>query len=80
MDVAFYQGTTKPNLGSAITYVDVSPLVSGKANSQLLKNGTTGELTWMNNIARLWEDKMYYYPIPTTDLVTNPNLGQNPGW
>jgi hypothetical protein len=80
MDVAFYQGTTKPNLGSALTYVDVSPLVAGKVNSQLLKNGTTGELTWMNNITRKWEDKMYYYPIPTTDLVTNPNLGQNPGW
>jgi hypothetical protein len=46
----------------------------------LLKNGTSGELTWMNNITRLWEDKMYYYPIPTTDLITNPNLGQNPGW
>jgi hypothetical protein len=78
-DVVFYQGT-KPSLGSALTYVDVSPTVSGKVNSQLLKNGTSGELTWMNNIVRMWEDKMYYYPIPTTDLVTNPNLGQNPGW
>jgi starch-binding outer membrane protein, SusD/RagB family len=79
LDVVFYQGT-KPSLGSSLTYVDVSALVSGKVNSQLLKNGTSGELTWMNNIVRLWEDKMYYYPIPTTDLVTNPNLGQNPGW
>jgi starch-binding outer membrane protein, SusD/RagB family len=78
-DVVFYQGT-KPSLGSSLTYVDVSATVSGKANSQLLKNGTSGELTWMNNIARLWEDKMYYYPIPATDLITNPNLGQNPGW
>jgi starch-binding outer membrane protein, SusD/RagB family len=78
-DVVFYQGT-KPSLGSALTYVDVSATVAGKVNSQLLKNGTSGELTWMNNIVRLWEDKMYYYPIPTTDLVTNPNLGQNPGW
>jgi hypothetical protein len=78
-DVVFYQGT-KPSLGSSLTYVDVSATVSGKVNSQLLKNGTSGELTWMNNIQRLWEDKMYYYPIPTTDLVTNPNLGQNPGW
>jgi hypothetical protein len=78
-DVVFYQGT-KPSLGSSLTYVDVSAQVSGKTNPQLLKNGTSGELTWMNNIVRLWEDKMYYYPIPTTDLVTNPNLGQNPGW
>jgi starch-binding outer membrane protein, SusD/RagB family len=78
-DVVFYQGT-KPSLGSSLTYVDVSATVSGKVNSQLLKNGTSGELTWMNNIARLWEDKMYYYPIPATDLITNPNLGQNSGW
>jgi len=78
-DVVFYQGT-KPSLGSALTYVNVSATVSGKVNAQLLKNDTYGELTWMNNIVRMWEDKMYYYPIPTTDLVTNPNLGQNPGW
>lgn len=79
MDVAFYQGT-KPSLGSSIAYIDVSALVGGKVNSQLLKNGTSGELSWMNNIPRQWEDKMYNYPIPATDLITNPNLGQNSGW
>lgn len=80
LDVAFYQGT-KPSPGvSGVTYVDVSPTVGGKTNPQLLKNETSGELTWMNNIKRKWEDKMYYYPIPATDLITNPNLGQNPGW
>jgi len=78
-DVVFYQGT-KPSLGSSLTYVDVSATVSGKTNPQLLKNGTTGELTWMNNIKRKWENKMYYYPIPQSALITNPNLGQNPGW
>jgi len=80
MDVAFFQGTKPSPAIAGVTYVDVSPLVSGKSNSELLKNGTFGELTWMNNISRKWEDKMYYYPIPATDLITNPNLGQNPGW
>jgi hypothetical protein len=80
LDVAFYQGTKPSPAVSGVTYVDVSALVGGKTNSQLLKNGTSGELTWMNNIVRKWEDKMYYYPIPATDLITNPNLGQNPGW
>ncbi len=80
MDVAFFQGTKPSPAVPGVTYVNVSATVSGKANSQLLKNGTTGELTWMNNIVRQWEDKMYYYPIPATDLITNPNLGQNPGW
>jgi starch-binding outer membrane protein, SusD/RagB family len=79
-DVAFYQGTKPSPAVSGVTYVDVSATVSGKANPQLLKNGTSGELTWMNNIKRKWADKMYYYPIPATDLITNPNLGQNPGW
>jgi hypothetical protein len=78
-DVAFYQGT-RPDLGTGITYVDVSNMVDGKVNSQLLKNGTFGELTWLNNIPRGWDDKMYYYPIPQTDVIANPNLGQNPGW
>jgi starch-binding outer membrane protein, SusD/RagB family len=78
-DVVFYQGT-KPNLGSSLTYVDVSETVAGKTNSQLLKNGTFGELTWLNNVPRAWDDKMYYYPIPQTDVLANPNLGQNPGW
>lgn len=80
LDVAFYQGTKPSPAVSGVTYVDVSPLVSGKANTQLLKNDTYGELTWMNNIPRKWEDKMYYYPIPASDLITNPDLGQNPGW
>jgi hypothetical protein len=78
-DVVFYQGP-KPDLGASVTYVDVSEMVAGKTNSQLLKNGTSGELTWLNNVPREWDDKMYYYPIPQTDVIANPNLGQNPGW
>lgn len=80
LDVAFYQGTKPSPAVSGVTYVDVSATISGKANSQLLKNGTSGELTWMNNISRKWEDKMYFYPIPQTDLLANPALKQNPGW
>jgi starch-binding outer membrane protein, SusD/RagB family len=80
LDVAFYQGTLPSPTVAGVTYINVSPLISGKTNSQLLKNGTSGELTWMNNIPRKWEDKMYFYPIPATDLITNPNLGQNTGW
>jgi len=80
LDVSFYQGTKPSPAVSGVTYVDVSPTISGKANSQLLKNGTSGELTWMNNISRKWEDKMYFYPIPQTDLLANPALKQNPGW
>lgn len=28
----------------------------------------------------VWDDKMYFYPIPDTERRKNPNLTQNPGW
>lgn len=28
----------------------------------------------------VWEDKMYFYPIPDFERRKNPNLTQNPGW
>ncbi len=80
LDVAFYQGAKPSPAVAGVTYVDVSATLGGKTNSQLLKNGTFGELTWMNEIVRKWDDKMYYYPIPQTDLQKNPALKQNPGW
>lgn len=80
LDVAFYQGAKPSPAVAGVTYVDVSSQVSGKTNSQLLKNGASGELVWMNEISRKWNDKQYYYPIPQADLVRNPKLGQNPGW
>ena len=30
--------------------------------------------------SRQWNDKMYLYPIPQTEIAKNPNLEQNPGW
>lgn len=80
LDVAFYQGTRPSPAVAGVTYVDVSPTVAGKTNTQLLKNGTSGEITWLNTIVRKWEEKNYYYPIPEPDRLANPNLGQNPGW
>jgi hypothetical protein len=29
---------------------------------------------------RIWQDKMYYYPIPLSEIYKNRNLTQNPGW
>jgi hypothetical protein len=80
LDVAFYQGTRPSPAVAGVTYVDVSPKIGNAVNSQLLKNGTSGELIWMNEIKREWTDKNYYYPIPLNDLQRNPNLKQNPGW
>lgn len=31
-------------------------------------------------LTRTWNDKLYFYPIPTQELVLNPQFTQNPGW
>jgi len=45
-----------------------------------LTQGTYGNIIWLANIPRVWDDKMYYDPIPSSEIVLNPNLKQNPGW
>jgi hypothetical protein len=86
LDVVFYQGAKPDPEIKGVTYVNVSTTIGGKTNSQLLKNGTSGELTWMKEIERIFDknevvkEKRYYYPIPQADLQKNPALGQNHGW
>ena len=80
LDVAFYSGAKPTPAVSGVTYVNVSPKIGTAVNSQLLKNGTSGELIWMNEVSRKWNDKQYFYPIPQADLLRNPKLGQNTGW
>ena len=64
LDVVFYQGTRPTPALSGVTYVDVSPKIGTAINSLQLKNGTSGELIWMNEIQRKWLDKNYLFPIP----------------
>jgi hypothetical protein len=52
MDVVFYQGTKPTPALAGVTYVDVSEKIGSTVNSLRLKNGTFGELVWMNEIAR----------------------------
>ena len=33
-----------------------------------------------NTVNRQWNDKMYLFPIPQTEVMKNTNLEQNPGW
>lgn len=28
----------------------------------------------------VWDDKMYFFPIPDFEIRNNPELTQNPGW
>lgn len=78
-DVSFVTSApTDPVKG--VEYVNVAPTIGGKVNPQQLTNGTYGELTWLENSPRVWDDKKYFYPIPESALLKNPKLGQNPGW
>ena len=77
MDVLFYQGEKPGSSNPAIAFVDVSP--STAAGRLQLSNGTSGEVLF-NPGVREWLDKKYLYPIPETDIIRNPALGQNPGW
>jgi hypothetical protein len=59
-------------------------------NNSRLSQGTKGNLIWLANISKQYDDpasadpkiksKRYLYPIPFNQLVLNPNLQQNPGW
>ncbi len=77
MDVLFYQGTKPTSSNPAIAFVDVS--TSSATGRLQLSNGTSGEVLY-NPGVREWLDKKYLYPVPETDLIRNPALGQNPGW
>lgn len=71
-DVYFF--TQEPqNRIEGVIYIDVT-------GEYRLTNGASGEIIWRREVARQWDEKMYLYPIPEDDLLTNPNLGQNPGW
>lgn len=78
-DVVFYKERPATQL-PGVTYVNVAATINGGANPQRLSNDTYGELTWLSNITRKWEEKYYLYPIPEADRQMNPKLGQNPGW
>ena len=73
LDVCFTMNENVENPISGVTYVVVSEMKAGKVNPQRLSGNTKGELTWLNNIPRVWEDKHYLYPIPDLDIIMNPN-------
>jgi len=79
-DVYFYKDKAVTPSLAGVTYINVAPTINGVVNPQRLRNDTSGELTWLMNVPRIWTDKNYLYPIPETDRQANPQLGQNPGW
>jgi hypothetical protein len=74
-DVNFFTiAVPTANRVPGVTYISVT------GTDFKLANGTSGEIVWRNDIPRKWEQKNYLYPIPESDLLTNPALKQNTGW
>ncbi len=44
------------------------------------KDGNSNLFDYTSTSDRIWEDKMYFYPIPQSEMYKNRNLIQNPGW
>jgi hypothetical protein len=72
-DVFFYTQAPASQV-NGVTYINVATA------TYKLTNGTSGEVVWLPNITRKWDEKKYFYPVPEAHLLTNPKLGQNPGW
>ncbi|HYH57345.1 MAG TPA: RagB/SusD family nutrient uptake outer membrane protein, partial [Anseongella sp.] len=49
-------------------------------NTSRLSGGDKGNLLWLSNREKRYEDKQYLYPIPAGEILLNPQLSQNPGW
>ncbi len=48
---------------------------------KLTKNSGTGDIIYTRVVKnRLWDDKMYFSPIPDQEIRRNGNLTQNQGW
>lgn len=49
---------------------------------RIIKDATTGSLTYQTVTVqqRVWDDKMYFFPIPQSEILKSKKLTQNTGW
>lgn len=47
---------------------------------QITKKEDGSFLYERKNKSLVWDDKMYFFPIPVSEIRKNPNLTRNPGW
>jgi hypothetical protein len=80
LDVVFTKNLNPPNKIPGVYYFYVGALLGNGAvnNTQLAADGHT--LVVLSQNPRVWDDRAYFNPIPTSVIQMNPNLKQNPGW
>ena len=72
LDVQLYTGTA-PTTGPS-QKIEIGGVLT-------LSNGTSGNLVPFADRAKNFdESRDYLYPIPSGDILLNPNLVQNPNW
>lgn len=49
-------------------------------NASKLSEGDHGHIIWRDDEDREFDEKKYFHPISSADIVLNPQLEQNPGW
>lgn len=72
-DVCFVDAPPSTKI-PGVTYVTLT------SSTFRLSNGSSGNLQWLSNTAKVWDDKRYYYPLPPNEIIINPQLVQNTGW
>jgi hypothetical protein len=80
LDVVFTKNLNPPNKIPGVYYFYVGATLGNGAvnNTQLAADGHT--LIVLSQNPRVWNDRVYFNPIPTSVIHMNPNLKQNPGW
>ena len=80
LDVVFTKNLNPPNKIPGVYYFYVGATLGNGAvnNTQLAADGHT--LIVLSQNPRVWNDRVYFNPIPTSVIQMNPNLNQNPGW
>ncbi|MCK9412025.1 MAG: RagB/SusD family nutrient uptake outer membrane protein [Prolixibacteraceae bacterium] len=60
----------------------IGPSTTTIKGVDLTKDPVTGVITYTPKVVetRVWDDKMYLYPIPQNEVFVNKNLVQNAGW
>jgi starch-binding outer membrane protein, SusD/RagB family len=60
----------------------IGPSTTTILGVDLTRDPNTSVITYTPKVVetRIWDDKMYLYPIPQTEIFINNRLGQNTGW
>lgn len=79
LDVCFTKNLN-PVKVPGVYYLYVGEKLANGATNNAQLGDDNHSLVFMKDQKRTWDDKLYFYPIPATDIIMNSKLGQNPGW